>query len=268
MKRVYLEITDACNLRCPFCTYEKKDHFMPLQQIDDYTDQIRPLCDYLYLHILGEPLLHPDFSKILDLLDEKGFKVQLVSNGTLLHRYPDLLSHPCLRKLSISLHSYDYSSKDPSYFKTIDELIEKDSNVTIELRFYNKEHLSKQLIEYRDALIERFGIKATKRKNSFCLKENVYLYEEELFDWPKICDPVLSEEGTCHGGIDMIAINHEGKVGLCCLDPVPCNLLGDLNKKSLAEILQGKVYLDIVEGFKKRKVIADLCKRCSYRLRF
>ena len=61
MKRVYLEITDACNLRCPFCTYEKKDHFMSLEQIDDYTSQIKPFCDYLYLHILGEPLLHPDF---------------------------------------------------------------------------------------------------------------------------------------------------------------------------------------------------------------
>ena len=69
MKRVYLEITDACNLRCPFCAYEKGNSFMSLDQIDDYTSQIKPFCNYIYLHILGEPLLHPDFEKILDILD-------------------------------------------------------------------------------------------------------------------------------------------------------------------------------------------------------
>lgn len=76
LKRVYLEITNACNLDCPFCTNNKGHHFLSLKEIDDYTSQIKNVCDYIYLHILGEPLLHPDFEEILYLLDRKELKLQ------------------------------------------------------------------------------------------------------------------------------------------------------------------------------------------------
>ena len=268
MKRVYLEITDACNLRCPFCTYDKGDHFMSFEDIKDYTGQIKAFCDYIYLHILGEPLLHPDLEKILDLLDERDMKLQLVTNGTLLYRYPKLLEHPCLRKLSISLHSYDHSDMDASYFDVIDRLIENNNNKTIELRFYQSASLSKALSDYKNKLIDTYGLHETKRKNSFLLKDNIYIYEEEMFDWPKIDAPFISDHGTCHGGIDMIAINHDGKVSLCCLDPVPHNLIGDLQKESLADILSSETYLKIIQDMKDRKLDMDLCRRCTYRLRF
>ena len=268
MKRVYLEITDACNLRCPFCTYDKGDHFMSFDEIKDYISQIKAFCDYIYLHILGEPLLHPDLEKILDLLDEKQMKLQLVTNGTLLYRYPDLLDHPCLRKLSISLHSYDHSNKDERYFKVIDDLIENNKNKAIELRFYKSDSLSKTLRDYKDTLIKTYGLHETKRKNSYLLKDKIYLYEEEMFDWPKMSDPFISDMGTCHGGIDMIAINHDGKVSLCCLDPIPSNLIGDLKKESLAQILKSETYNKTIEDLKKHKLDMELCKRCTYRLRF
>ena len=93
---------------------------MSLDQIDDYTSQIKPFCNYIYLHILGEPLLHPDFEKILDILDQKSFQLQLVTNGTLLHRFLTLDEHPCLRKLSISLHSYDHCKEKDHYFEMND----------------------------------------------------------------------------------------------------------------------------------------------------
>ena len=106
MKRIYLEITNACNLNCPFCSYDKGHSFLTLEEIDNYLTQIKEFCDYIYLHILGEPLLHPDFNRILDLLDSKEMHLQLVTNGTLLSRYPDLLRHSCLRKLSISFTGF------------------------------------------------------------------------------------------------------------------------------------------------------------------
>ena len=131
MKRIYLEITDACNLNCPFCTYEKGHSFMSLDKIEDYIRQIKPFCSYIYLHILGEPLLHPDFEKILEILDDNEMNLQLVTNGTLLDKYPDLLKHPCLRKLSISLHSISDLDISPAYFTTIDHLLEENEDVSL-----------------------------------------------------------------------------------------------------------------------------------------
>ena len=268
MKRVYLEITDSCNLNCPFCTYEKSNHFLSLAEIDDYTDQIRDYTDYIYLHILGEPLLHPDFNEILDLLDRKGFRLQLVTNGTLLDRHPDLTSHSCLRKLSISLHSVNHLNISQSYFETIDSLIESDHNTIIDLRFYDPSRLDQPLNTYLNSLKERYGLEATSRKDSYRLKENTYVSFAELFDWPQIHDPVISDTGACHGGIDMIAINSQSEVTLCCLDPKGYNSLGNLKKRSLKEILDSKEYIQTVTDLRNGKLSRDLCRRCSYRLRF
>ena len=172
MKRIYLEITDTCNLNCPFCSYEKGNRFMSLKMIRDCIRQIRPFCSYVYLHILGEPLLHPDFEKILDALDSNKMKLQLVTNGTLLNKYPDLLKHPCLRKLSISLHSVSGIEISDDYFTTIDGLLEKNCDTAIELRFYDPEHLDQKLKNYLQSLKERYPFEITSKKNSYQLKDS------------------------------------------------------------------------------------------------
>ncbi|MBP5279648.1 MAG: radical SAM protein [Erysipelotrichaceae bacterium] len=267
MKRVYLEITDSCNLNCPFCTYKKGHSFLSLKQIEDCLIQIKPVCDYIYLHMIGEPLLHPDFEKILDLLDQYGFKLQLVTNGTLLSRYPDLLDHECLRKLSISLHSINNVFTDDSYFEVIDRLIEQNKKI-IELRFYDRDNLDDKLQTYLDSLEKRYGYCETKKNNSYRLKDNLYIYFEKLFRWPDINDPIISEHGTCHGAIDMIAINSKLDVTICCLDPEAHNVIGNLHEDKLKDILESPGYLRYINEFKDHKISSELCKRCSYRLRF
>ncbi len=267
MKRVYLEICRACNLDCPFCSIEKDDRYMTLDDIIHYLDEIRPVCSYVYLHILGEPLLHPDFEAILSLLDQSGFHLQLVSNGTLLHLYPDLLSHPCLRKLSVSVHSASDSTND-AYFETLDRLLEDTRGKTIELRFYDEDSLSSKSAYYRKRLLERYPVSVTGKRNSLKLKDHVYLYSESFFRWPDIHDPVLSTCGTCHGGIDQIAINVDGNVTLCCLDPNAFNKIGNLKKEKLPDILASEQYLRLISDFRRRKITSPLCLSCTYRLRF
>lgn len=58
-KKIYIEITNKCNLKCSFCSLDNRmkkemslDQFeLILQKIDKYTD-------YIYLHVKGEPLIH------------------------------------------------------------------------------------------------------------------------------------------------------------------------------------------------------------------
>ena len=268
MKRIYLEITDACNLDCPFCTYEKRNRFMSYEKIADYLGQISPYCSYIYLHILGEPLLHPDFDRILDLLDELKMHLQLVTNGTLLDSYPGLLDHPCLRKLSISLHSIGGIDTSGDYFKTIDRLIETDRKTTVELRFYDPEHLDGKLKEYLKKLNEAYPFTATAKKNSFRIRENTYVYFEELFSWPKITDPEIGGSGTCRGALDMLGITVDSRVTLCCLDPLAYNAIGSLEESTFAQIIGSDKYKKHVQEFKAHKISSPLCRRCSYRLRF
>lgn len=268
LKRVYLEITNACNLNCPFCTNEKGNNFMALEDIKNYLLQIKQYCDYVYLHILGEPTLHPNFNEILDFLDENDMKLQLVTNGTLLNKYPSIMNHKCLRKLSISIHSINNVDINRNYFEIINNFIETDHDTKLELRFYDKNNLSNNLNEYLINLKNKYSFELTAKQNSYKIKENTYIYFEELFRWPNINDPYISNIGTCHGAIDMIAINSNSDVTICCLDPKAFNKIGNLKEKTLADILNSNTYKQYIENFKNNKINSELCSKCSYRLRF
>lgn len=268
LKRVYLEITNACNLDCPFCTNAKGKSFLSLAQIENYISQIKPYCDYIYLHILGEPTLHPNFSEILDLLDKYDMKLQLVTNGTLLYKYPHLFSHKCLRKLSISVHSVNNQNIDNNYFETIKNIVFYNTKAKIELRFYDFENLSNDIRNFLNYFENLYGFQITSKINSYKLKDNTYIYFEKLFKWPDINDSYINSIGTCHGAIDMIAINSNSDVTICCLDPKAHNKIGNLTKDSLKNILDSNIYKQYVLNFRNNKITSELCCKCTYRLRF
>ena len=268
LKRVYLEITNSCNLDCPFCTNPKGKTFLTLEEIEDYIQQIKKHCDFIYLHILGEPLLHPNFKEILNLLDKYSMKLQLVTNGTLLNKYPNILEHSCIRKLSISLHSINNININDIYFETINKLIDNHSNTNIELRFYDKDNLSRQLNDYLNYLKQRYKFETTAKNNSYKINNNTYIYFEDFFKWPDINDKELSNIGTCHGAIDMIAINSNSDVTICCLDPKAYNKIGNLKINTLDEVLNSDKYQNYINEFKNKIISSEICKKCTYRLRF
>lgn len=268
LKRVYLEITNSCNLDCLFCSNKKGNNFLSLEEIENYIVQIKKHCNYIYLHILGEPLLHPNFEEILDLLDKNSMNLQLVTNGTLLYKYPNLLKHNCLRKLSISIHSINNFNINKEYFNVIDSIIESNLNTQIELRFYNQNNLAKQANDYLDYLKNKYIFQTTSKENSYKITNNTYVYFNDFFKWPNINDNFISNIGTCKGAIDMIAINSNSDITICCLDPYAYNKIGNLKEESLDEILKSDKYLKFINDFKNNKITAELCSKCSYRLRF
>ena len=58
-KKIYIEITNICNLNCSFCSKDNKEkREMTLIEFEHILKQIDNYTDYLYLHVKGEPLLH------------------------------------------------------------------------------------------------------------------------------------------------------------------------------------------------------------------
>ena len=108
-RKVYLEISNRCNLRCAFCPGTKrKSGAMDALHFAAALQKLRPYTDYLYFHLMGEPLCHPYLEQYLSLAAEAGFKVILTTNGTLLSSRQDiLLNAPALHKINISLHAFE-----------------------------------------------------------------------------------------------------------------------------------------------------------------
>jgi len=76
LRKAYLEISNICNLACSFCPGTRREKASLCS--DDFrilAARIRPHTQYLYLHLMGEPLLHPEFAEILEICAELDFRV-------------------------------------------------------------------------------------------------------------------------------------------------------------------------------------------------
>jgi len=103
-----------------------------------------------------------------------------------------------------------------------------------------------------------------KEKNSFKLKNNVYISMGEKFKWPSLKEEELGERAFCYGLRDQIGILVNGTVVPCCLDSEGSIPLGNIFESTLDEILNSKRAKDIYNGFSERKAVEELCKRCGF----
>lgn len=283
-KKAYIEITNICNLRCEFCPVTKREaEFMSLETYKKILAQLKDYTDHIYFHVKGEPLLHPQLDKFLDLAEAYKLKVNLTTNGTLISKLKDkLLDKKALRQVNFSLHSFDANELNFSieeYLKNIlNFTLEATANTNIisSYRLWNLEQDVKSIeknrhilsiieetfnLDYKieEKLLDSRGIKIVK---------NVYLNAAERFEWPDSQLLESDECGFCYGLRDQIAILVDGTVVPCCLDGEGVINLGNISTESFSEIIESPRAKSMYEGFSNRKVIEELCKKCDYRRRF
>lgn len=93
---INLQITERCNFNCLHC-FNAADNAVPkeqmsFEQIDDILDQAVDCGVASVLITGGEPLVHPDFMKIADLIAQKGLSMfELNTNGYFLTE--EILDH-------------------------------------------------------------------------------------------------------------------------------------------------------------------------------
>ena len=275
INRVYIEITNVCNLSCSFCHKNKRTpQFITLRTFSDILEQTKEITDYIYLHVQGEPLLHPFFEDLMAISDEQKMKVHLVTNGTLLCRRPNLLSHPSLRKVSVSLQSAAFQDPAalPAYMETIGALIEAASEKKspyVELRFWRSDELTQASDQFcLSWLKDRYHFAPTDRAKSYRIQENVFVSFANDFTWPVASSQEGSVHGTCLGTRKQIAILVDGTVVPCCLDADGAIPLGNVQDTTLSEILNSQRCSAMRNGFQNGIITESLCKACTYRLRF
>ena len=91
-KKIYVEITNKCNLNCSFCSKLKRElKTMSKDEFKHVISEIKPYTDYIYLHLKGEPLIHPDLEDILKIAKENNIIVNITTNGTKLSDTLDII---------------------------------------------------------------------------------------------------------------------------------------------------------------------------------
>ena len=276
--RVYIEITNRCNLACDFCHGTKRPlGTMPPEDFRRIAEKLRGETSYLYLHVLGEPLLHPQLKELLAIAGELGFRVCLVTNGTLLHkRREELLAAKSLHKVSVSLHSFEGNGGAgdlPAYLQQVWEvcLPLSERGVLCALRLWNEGTAPRLNGAVEAFLSQRSGrdVESLPRdaRGNRTLRPNLFLERAERFGWPDLNAPE-SGANFCHGFTRQLAVLWDGTVTPCCLDSEGDIPLGNLLSQPLEEILQGERAAAMAAGFAARKPTEELCRRCGYARRF
>ncbi|TKI68377.1 radical SAM protein [Lysinibacillus mangiferihumi] len=285
-KKVYIEITSVCNLACSFCPpTERAKGLIKVEQFNKILDEIRPHTKYIYLHVKGEPLLHPRIHELLDAAHDKGFKVNITTNGTLIKKNREkLLGKPALRQINFSLHSFDGhegSENREKYLGDILEFVREASkfNTIISYRLWNlqQDHVSDlaarrnretlEIIENEYNLDFRIEEKVQPGKG-VKIANNIYLNQDHEFRWPSLLAPEDEGKGFCHALRSQAAILVDGTVVPCCLDGEGVINLGNVHEQSFSEIVEGERANNIVEGFSRREAVEELCRKCGYRQKF
>lgn len=276
LKRAYIEITNSCNLRCSFCPGTRRaPQRMDIAAFDRVSEQLTGKVKYLYFHVMGEPLLHPELSALLRIAGEKGFRLCITTNGTLMDQVGDiLLQEKALHKVSVSLHSFegnDCPGELKSYLESVWDFAIRAAaqGVIVALRLWNLGGREEKNGEILDFLHQKTGKQAweEKRTGSFSLAENLYLESAERFDWPDLSAP---EAGTeyCLGLREQLAVLVDGTVVPCCLDHEGDIALGNLLTQDLDDILASPRARALYDGFSRREPSEELCRRCAYATRF
>ncbi|MBE6732020.1 MAG: radical SAM protein [Ruminococcaceae bacterium] len=270
-KKAYLEITNACNLNCSFCHKTKREiKYISKEEFINAATKLRSFADYLYFHLMGEPLLHPLLGEFLAYAYSLGFKVILTTNGTLLKKREEiLLNAPALHKISISLHSYEANEMGidiDSYLDSCFDFCKKASEkgkIAV-MRLWNKggkENLNEYIL---NKMRLAFPDNWSEIYSGYRLKTKVFLEWGEKFDWPDIENETLDDNISCYGLRDQIGVLSSGTVVPCCLDSDGVINLGNIFTEDLDDILNSERAVNLRESFIKRKVCEELCKKCGY----
>lgn len=88
-KIIYLELTNACNFTCDYCPIDKQTRKKIVMEegfAQSIIDQIadNELTDFITFHLMGEPFLHKKLASLTGYAENRGLRVRLLTNGSLL----------------------------------------------------------------------------------------------------------------------------------------------------------------------------------------
>ena len=251
---------------------------MSLGEFARIVGNLRGVTEYLYLHVLGEPLTHPMLPTFIEYATKSGFKVAITTNGTLLSKLGEALINSGVYKVNISLHSFErYGSQEAqnNYISSCIAFADEASRrgVLCVLRLWNKVNqensIEEKLNDYTLALLrEHFGNDWSFGARGARIRNKLHLEYGERFEWPDSNNESLGERVFCHGLSDHFGILCDGTVIPCCLDADGAIPLGNIFESDIRTILSSDRANAIKDGFQNKTAVEDLCLRCPYARRF
>lgn len=268
--KIYLEISNLCNLSCSFCPGTRRQpKVLTEPELAQLLPKLQPWTDYLYFHLMGEPLLHPKLERFLEMAADAGFKVILTTNGTLLPKQQEMLLRCSgLYKLNISLHAFEANDCTISFEDYLHGCLSfgkaAEGKKLISYRLWNQGGQDEKNGRILEELHSYFPGDWVQERKGIRIGQRIYLEHGDKFDWPELSAEERQKSVFCYGLLDQIGILADGTVVPCCLDHDGDIRLGNLFEQELEEILSSPKACAMLQD----KASEELCRKCGYAQRF
>ena len=272
-KKIYIEITNNCNLKCKFCPETNRiKEFMSLEKFEEVIKKIHKYTRLVCLHVKGEPLLHKEFKDILGILEKYNLKSNITTNGTLIKEKLEVIKNSkAVRQINFSIHSsIQNENLGDRYLQNIFESVEELKDTIISYRLWNMKNIKENEInlEIIKEIENYYNIQNLKQrlteKEFFKIKKNIFINQDTEFTWPDINKEIIIEKGRCLALKEQVAILVDGTVVPCCLDNNGDIPLGNIFKESMEDILNKPKSITIKKNFENGIITCNLCKTCGF----
>ena len=258
-KRIYVELSNICNLKCSFCSMDKrKKRTLSIEEFEYILSSIKKYTNLIYLHVKGEPLLYKNIDKVFELCKINNINIKITTNGIYLNKYIDLINkYENIKQINISLMC---ENKENDYLNRIFETCNK-IKTTIVYRVWISNEESNNVI---NEILKHYNIRSDEK--NIKLNNHIYLDKDIEFTWPNESTNEY-KEGICYGSRTHIAVLSNGEVVPCCLDSEGLLSFGNIFEESLDNILKKDKFIEFNNNMKKGIMLTEICKKCNFKQR-
>ncbi|MBF7071139.1 radical SAM/SPASM domain-containing protein [Aliarcobacter butzleri] len=285
-RKVHIEITNICNLKCTFCPPKiLPNKTMTLDKFDKLNLQLKEFTTELAYHIVGDPLVLSNLDEYLNISLKHNLKVNITTTANNINKkHYETLLNPTIKQINFSINSYNANSHKKSLNEYLEPIIEfvkfaqkQKHEYFINFRIWNldeensaKEFNLKVFNKINEAFDTNIDIEDVykNRPKNIRIDRKIFFNFDEYFNWPNLENKEVSKTGFCYGLDSHFGVLSNGDVVPCCLDKDAIINLGNIEDNSLKNILTSKRVKDIQNGFKKDILVEELCQKCEYRTRF
>lgn len=245
---------------------------MSVLEFEHIIHEIKSITNNVYLHVKGEPLLHPHLQELLTICELNKMRVNITTNATLLKKQEPILStFSCVKKINISLHCENDEKNYLHDVFTTCEMLKKNLTIVYRLWTMADQRLDSKGLQIVNAIQSYYSLSDIQKQEviqiqNYKISENIYVDKDNEFVWPSL-QSKESSEGYCFALKTHLAILVNGDVVPCCLDGEGIVHLGNIHTQSIDCIMNSKRYQKLKKSFQDRKPCEELCQKCSFKLR-
>ena len=271
--KVYVEITNICNMNCSFCHgHRRPPRQMSKEEFSFILDKLTGHTQYIYYHLMGEPLIHPQLPAFIKLAGKRGYKSIITTNGTLLHKRQEELLNAGVHKVNLSLHSFE-NGDDETFTNYICQLAcfadeAARAGTIVVFRLWNQGFDNGKNEFALQVLKEKLPGDWVDNTRGIRIRDKIYIELDQRFEWTDKNAEIKGTKFACYGLKSQLGILADGSVVPCCLDSDGVITLGNIFAQDLNAILQSDRAQNMLAGFRCGKATEDLCQRCGYAQRF